>query len=194
MSYYSQEELAQFGFKYLGCAVRLSKKASIYNASNISIGDNSRVDDFCVLSAGKGGVVIGRNVHIAVFSSLIGSGCIEVQDFANISSRVGVYSSNDDYSGEYMSNPTVPSGYTNIVQAPVLIGRHVIIGAGSIILPGITLNKGVGVGALSLVNKDCEAFYMYAGTPARKIGRRSKKLLELEKSLNDEQGRSIEHS
>ena len=187
MVFYSLEELKTMGFKKLGNNVKLSKRASIYNVSNISIGNNSRIDDFCVLSAGEGGIQIGKNVHIAVYSSLIGKGTITLEDFANISSRVAIYSSNDDYSGEYMTNPTVPEQYTNVTHSPVYIGKHTIIGAGSVVLPGVTIEDGVSIGALSLVNKDCISFYIYAGTPAKKNKPRSKKLLELEKQMTDSQ-------
>jgi galactoside O-acetyltransferase len=183
MSFYSQEELAGLGFKRLGRGVSLSRKASIYNASNIEIGDFSRIDDYCVLSAGEGGIVIGRHVHIAVFCSLIGSGGIELGNYSNLSSRVSIYSSNDDYSGEFMTNPTVPSSFTHVAHAPVKIGRHVIIGAGSIVLPGVTLHEGSGVGALSLIKKDCESFGLYVGSPARRVGERSRNLLEMESRL-----------
>lgn len=74
----------------------------------------SRIDEFCVLLAGTGGIVIGNNVHIAVFCSLIGKEVIKINDFANLSSRVSIYSSSDDYSGEYMTNPTIPSHLTNV--------------------------------------------------------------------------------
>jgi galactoside O-acetyltransferase len=184
MAFYSQEQLLGLGFKRLGRGVRLSDRASIHNAANIEIGDGSRIDDFCVLSAGEGGIAIGRNVHVAVFCSLIGAARIEVSDFANLSSRVGVYSSNDDYSGEFMTNPTVPAAYTRVTSAPVVIGRHVVIGAGSIVLPGVTLHEGSGVGALSLVKRDCEPFGMYAGTPAVRIGSRGKGMLERERAFS----------
>ena len=91
--------------------------------------------------------------------------------------------SNDDYSGEFMTNPTVPPEFTHVANAPVRIGRHVIIGAGSIVLPGVTLHEGAGVGALSLIKRDCESFGMYAGSPARPVGVRSRKLLEIESRL-----------
>jgi galactoside O-acetyltransferase len=65
----------------------------------------------------------------------------------------------------------------------VKIGSHVIIGAGSIVLPGVTLEEGVAVGALSLVKKDCEAFGIYMGVPAKRIGGRKRDLLELEQQL-----------
>jgi galactoside O-acetyltransferase len=70
-------------------------------------------------------------------------------------------------------------------SAPVRLGRHVIVGSGTVILPGVTLHDGVAVGALSLVNRDCAAFGVYAGIPVRPIGTRSRKLLELERQFRE---------
>ncbi len=72
----------------------------------------------------------------------MGSARIKVEDYAGLSSCVAVYSSNDDYSGTAMTNPTVPSRFTNVTRRPVTIGRHVIIGSGSVVLPGVTIGEG----------------------------------------------------
>ena len=79
-----------------------------------------------------------------------------------------------------MTNPMVPSEYTGVTHADVFLGKHVIVGSGSVILPGVTLEEGVAVGALSLVHKNCEKFGIYAGSPARRINERKRNLLELE--------------
>jgi len=177
-SFFSKAELTTLNFKAIGKSVKISRKASFYNPNQIEIGDNSRIDDFCVISAGKGGVYIGRNVHIAVYSSLIGQGRIVIEDYANISARVSIFSSNDDYSGNYMTNPTVNTKYTNVTNAPVHIGQHVIIGSGSVILPGVMLGNGACIGALSLVNRNCAPFSINGGIPVRFIKERSKRLLK----------------
>lgn len=183
MAILSQDEIKKIGFLSVGENVLISDKASFYGASRISIGNNVRIDDFCVLSAGAGGIEIGNNIHIAVYTSLIGAGKIVLKDFCNLSSRVAIYSSNDDYSGEYLTNPTIPSEFTNVTNADVYIGKHVIIGSGSVVLPGVRLEQGAAIGALSLVTKDCEEFGIYAGNPARKIKNRKKDLLEVEKNF-----------
>lgn len=183
MAFLSKEQIESMGFKSVGENILLSDKASYYNCKNIDIGNNTRIDDFCVLSAGEGGIEIGQHVHIAIGVSIIGAGKVLVDDFAGLSSRVSVYSSNDDYSGKFMTGPTVPSEFTNVTHAPVVIGRHVIVGSGSVILPNVTLEDGVAVGALSLVTKNCSAFGVYIGTPAKKIKERKRDLLELEKKL-----------
>jgi hypothetical protein len=46
MAYLTDEQLKDMGFKSLGNNVKVSDKASIYNANQIEIGDNSRIDDF----------------------------------------------------------------------------------------------------------------------------------------------------
>lgn len=183
MSYYSEDELQSLGFCSLGKDVRVSRKASVYGANKISIGNHVRIDDFCVLSAGQGGIVLGDYIHLGVYSSIIGGGAVTLEDFVNISSRVSIYSSNDDYSGAAMTNPMVPARYTNIQVADVRICKHVIVGSGSVILPGITVGEGVAVGALSLVNQDCKPFGIYAGVPARRTMERKTDLLELERQF-----------
>ncbi len=177
----SREAIDALGFASVGENVQISDRASFYGVSRIALGNNIRIDDFCVLSAGIGGIAIGNYVHIAVYSSLIGAGQISLSDFCNISSRVSIYSSNDDYSGTTLTNPTVPSEYTGVTHADVFLGKHVIVGSGSVILPGVTLEDGVAVGALSLVTKNCAAFGIYVGNPARRIKERKRDLLEVEK-------------
>jgi galactoside O-acetyltransferase len=183
MAFLTKEELRKIGFKSLGNNVLISDKASIYNASKISIGSNVRIDDFCILSAGGEGIEIGNHIHIACYTSLIGNGKITINDFANLSSRVAIYSSNDDYSGEWMTNPMIPEKFTNVFCAPVQIGKHVIIGSGTLILPNCNIGDGVAIGALSLVKTNCEENFIYAGNPVKKIRPRHQGYITLEEEF-----------
>lgn len=181
MAMLTTEQIRKIGFASVGSGVEISACASFYGASRIKIGNNVRIDDFCLISAGSGGVLIGNFIHIAAYTSLIGAGKIVLEDFCNLSSRVSIYSSSDDYSGASLTNPTVDEEFKNVIHAPVYIGRHVIIGCGSVVLPGVMLEDGAAVGALSLINKNCDAFGIYAGCPARKVKERKRDLLGLEK-------------
>lgn len=181
MSYYSAAELKKIGFKKLGKNVKISSKSSIYAADKISIGNNVRIDDFCILSAGDEGIEIGNNIHIACYTSIIGRKKITISDFANISARVSIYSISDDFSGASLTNPTIPDKYKKLIQAPVKIGRHVVIGNGSIILPGITIEDGSAIGALSLVKNDVKQNNIVAGIPTKNISNRKKDIYKLEK-------------
>jgi dTDP-4-amino-4,6-dideoxy-D-glucose acyltransferase len=187
MAMLDRSKIEEMGFARVGNFVSISDRASFYNCSRIVIGNHVRIDDFCVLSAGPGGIFLGSYIHLAVYSSLIGSGAIRLGDFANISSKVAIYSSSDDFSGEWMTNPTVSEEYTGVIRADVSVGRHVIVGSGSVILPGVVVGDGAAIGALSLVKHECEEFGMYAGTPAKRIGTRLRRVLDLEKEfMSDE--------
>jgi maltose O-acetyltransferase len=59
-------------------------------------------------------------------------------------------------------------GYTKIAR--VAIGRHVYVGAGAIILPGVAIGDGAIVGAASVVTRDVAPGAVVAGNPARPIG------------------------
>lgn len=181
MAFLSKEVLEDMGFKSLGQNVLISDKASIYRPSVIEIGNNVRIDDFCIISPGDDGISIGNSIHIGCQSTLIGRGRITLEDFSNISSKVSIYSSNDDYSGEWMTNPMVPSKFTNVTDAPVKIGKHTIIGASSVILPGVSIGECCSVGSLSLVKESIEEGWIIAGSPSKKIKKRSLQLKELEK-------------
>ena len=61
--------------------------------------------------------------------------------------------------------------------------KHVIIGSGSVILPSVEIKEGTAVGALSLVNKSLDELSIYVGSPARKVNKRSTKILDLEKEF-----------
>jgi len=180
MSFLSREILKDMGFKKLGRNVLISDKASIYRPSVIEIGNNVRIDDFCILSPGDDGIKIGDCIHIGCQSTLIGRGRITLDDFANISSKVSIYSSNDDYSGSWMTSPMVPKEFTNVIDQPVTIGKHTIIGSSSVILPGIEIGKYCAIGSLSLVKKSIEEGWIVGGAPCRKISRRNLNLIDLE--------------
>lgn len=175
MSYYSRGELDLLGFRHLGRNVLISRLASIYFPESISIGDNSRIDDFCTIS---GNVHIGRNVHIAVHSNLAGGVCgISIDDFAGLAYGCHIVAQTDDYSGESMTNPTVPSEFKLESCAPVHIGQHVILGVSTIVLPGVELPDGVAAGAQTLFIESVEPWGIYVGSPARRLKERSRALL-----------------
>lgn len=179
-SFYDCNELMRIGFQNIGTNVLISKKASIYSPELISIGNNVRIDDYCILS---GKISIGSHIHISAYSALYGKYGITLEDFTTISGRNIIYSASDDYSGEYLTNPMIPEKYTNVSGGEVIIKKHSIIGAGCIIMPNLTVEEGTAVGAMSFVNRSTEPWSIYVGIPAKKIKNRRRDLLRLEKEL-----------
>lgn len=85
-----------------------------------------------------------------------------------------------------MTNPTMPSKYTGVQRDDVLIGKHAIVGSGSVVLPGVVLGEGGAVAALSLVTKSCISFGAYS----EKVG---ETYLHLKRQMLHEVGYSCEN-
>lgn len=177
ISFLTGPEVDALGFSSVGENVLISRAAGILGAQNISIGSNVRIDAFSLLTATDGFIEIQNNVHIASYCSLVGRGGVVLKDFSGLSHGVRIFSASDDYSGKFLTNPTVPSSRTNVKVALVQLCEHVIVGANSVILPGVTIGEGSAVGAQSLVNKSLKEWGVYSGTPARFVRARSNDLL-----------------
>jgi acetyltransferase-like isoleucine patch superfamily enzyme len=184
-SFYTPGELKKLKFKAIGKDALISRYARIYDMKLIEIGSNVRIDDFCFLS---GKIKIGSHVHISAYSSLCAGNNkgIVLEDFVNISERVAIFSKTDDFSGATLTNPTIPDKYKNVIEATVILKKHVIIGVGSSLLPGVIMEEGSVLGAKSFLKKSTESWSIYAGLPAKKIKDRKKDLLELEKQFLEE--------
>ncbi len=172
--------------------------AKIITPEVISIGDSVIIDDFVFIMGGER-TIIGSFVHIGAFTSIAGGGEFIMEDFSGLSGGVRIYTGNEDYAGGCLTNPTVPFPYRVASRSFVHIHKHAIVGANSVILPGVVIGEGVAIGANSLVKKDCEPWTTYFGSPAKPIGARPKeKMLELEaqlrKDLYDPYGKYIPKS
>ena len=179
-SFYNEQELKNIGFNKIGKNVMISKKASIYSPSQISLGNNVRIDDFTILS---GKIDIGDYVHISAYTALYGKYGIKIGNFCGCSPRSIIFSATDDFSGEYMISPMVPEECTNIIGGKVIFEDFVQIGANTIVMPKVTIHRGSVTGAFTFVNKELSEWGIYAGIPAKKIKDRNKKILEIYKNI-----------
>jgi acetyltransferase-like isoleucine patch superfamily enzyme len=183
MAWMTNKEISDMNCKAIGTDVLISDRAVIHNPETTEIGNNSRIDDFCILS---GKIVLGKNVHIAVFCNLAGgSEGIEMNDFSGLAYNCQLFTQSDDYSGDTLTNPTIPEKYKNVYRNKIVIGRHVIIGCSSMVFPGVSIGEGCSIGAGSIVNKGLEPWGIYVGSPVRRIKDRQRKLLLLEKEYTN---------
>lgn len=159
---------APSGFRKVGSNVRIFPGAKVFGREHISIGDNVIIDDFVFIYA-TAPMFIGSYVHIASFSSITGGGVVVLEDFSGLSSGVRIISGSEDFLGGGLTNPTVPEKYREVHRSFVHIGRHAIIGANAVVLPGVTVAEGCAVGSGAVVNKSLEPWGVYAGAPARRI-------------------------
>ncbi|UHS58217.1 MULTISPECIES: acyltransferase [Agrobacterium] len=161
--------------------ILIHSTAVIVNFDNIRFGSHIRIDPYVVLSCSD--LMIGNFIHIATASGIFGVAPIVLGDFSNLSSKVLIYSSSDDYSGASMTNPTVPELFKKVENATVEIGRHCIIGAQSTVLPGSILSEGAAVGSGALVKGRLPPWSISVGCPAKPIKERQRGCLTKEAEL-----------
>ena len=180
--YLTDAELRSAGFKSVGREVRVHDRASLYGVENIALGDFARIDDFTVVIA-TGPVTIGRYVSVPNFCFIGGRHGVDLQDFVTLAPGVKIFSASDDYSGEWMTGPVVPRELSGGTHGAVVLEPHVLIGAGSVVLPACHIGEGCSVGALSLVRESLAPWGIYAGVPVRRLRERSRGPLELASRL-----------
>jgi len=173
-SFYSEDDIKNIGFKSFGKNNLISRHASFYKPENIELGDNVRIDDFCILS---GSITIGSFVHVSAYCALYGSNGIILEDYTGLSARTTIYSLIDDFSGENLVGPLVNSNFTKTSGGNVLIKKFSQIGASCIIFPNLIIGEGSAVGAFSLIKNSLDEWNIYAGIPAVKIKERKKDML-----------------
>lgn len=127
------------GCRHVGTAVRLRMPVVVYGADGLSIGDDVDIGEFVVLRA-SGGLTIGNRVLIAAHAVLTTRG-----------------------------HPEQPPRSGRVEDAPVVIGDDVWIGAGAIILPGVTVGEGSIVAAGAVVTRDVAPRTIVGGVPAEPI-------------------------
>lgn len=103
-------------------------------------------------------VTIGKNVVVMPGCLMMSAGGIDIEDDAMIAANVQLISNNHDLDNRWI-----------ITCKPVRICRRAWIGAGSTILPGVTIGENSVVGAGSIVTHEVEPNTIVAGNPARVI-------------------------
>lgn len=101
---------------------------------------------------------VGKNVIIVGNLLAMARGGIIIEDDVKIAANVQLISNNHDvYHREILT------------CRPVLIQKGAWIGAGSTILPGVSVGRYAVVGAASVVTKDVPDYAVVVGNPARVI-------------------------
>ena len=175
-SFLTPDEVREAGFRSVGDKVLISRFARFYGAEKMTIGNDVRIDDFCILS---GEIKLGNFIHISAYSALYGKFGIEMDDYSGLSPRCTVFSATDDFSGDWLIGPMVNQDLTSVTGGRITIGKFTQLGAGCIVLPGAKIGEGVTVGAMSLINHHLDNWGIYKGIPAIFYKDRSKKLLDL---------------
>jgi len=186
-AYYSRR------LKHMGRNVVIELGVQIQNPGYVSIGDNTWIDKFVILIAGKplqGRITyhkanhnypgqpfeihIGRNCHIAPFVLIQGHGGFWLGDNSTIASGCKVYSfshhyrnlaDRDDPRRDFMFTSQASLKDQSMISGPVMVEDETALGLNSTIMPGITIGKGSWIGSMSLVTSDIPSGMVATGNP-----------------------------
>jgi acetyltransferase-like isoleucine patch superfamily enzyme len=158
-----QYSLDQFG--RLGTGVVIESGVLVFHPENIEIGDNVYVGHATIL---KGyyinKLIIGAGTWIGQQCFFHSAGGLSIGENVGIGPAVKIITSS--HAEEGIDKPILRS---RIDLAPVRIEADVDIGIGAIILPGVTVGRGVQVAAGAVVAHDIAPYSVVAGVPARTL-------------------------
>ena len=113
-------------------------------------------------------ISIGRGTIIGDESKLDGRNGITIGDNVNFSTGVWIWTSQHDLND--------PLFATNEKGGRVIIRDRVWVSTRTIILPKVIIDEGVVIAAGAVVTHNCQAFTVYGGVPAKRIGDRNRNL------------------
>ncbi len=124
---------------------------------------NSPHNRLAILFHRMRGIKIGKNVYFdrGVFIDTSRPHLVTIQDDVEIGPNAMIIATDSSYNHIFKEVP--------ILYKEIIIEKKAYIGAGAIILPGITVGESAIVGAGSLVTKDVPSRSVVIGVPARII-------------------------
>lgn len=135
------------------------KKLKKYLKSFKHHGENCFIQ-FPVQIEGREFIKLGNHVSINAFVHIWGQGGITIGNDTLIASHVALVSVTHDTKAIKFSE--------SIIEKPIRIGNNVWLGSHCVIMPGITIEDNVIVGAGSVVTKDLKKNGVYTGVPAKR--------------------------
>lgn len=134
---------------------------------NPQIADDARVDAFCVLT---GSVIVGKRVHVGTGSRLLGgSGTILLKPFSGISMGVTLLSASDNYTSGHAIGPCFDDDLRKVKVGDVTLEEFAVVGAHSVVMPGVRLGWGAALGACSFLTRDIPPGEVWFGCPAKRV-------------------------
>lgn len=164
----------------LGEHTIVGKTVRIRKPGRVAIGDYSIIDDFTYVSCG---LTVGLYSHIGANSVLIGGDAhITIGNFVNIAPGCRLIASSHDFAQGGLTGPTIPAEYAApAITSNISLADHVLLGTGTVVLPGVQLPEGVSTGAMTLITTrtKLEPWTLYVGSPARPLRRREEEAIKL---------------
>ena len=145
-----------------GSRIRCNVRIDVFPYNNFYIGERSIVEDFTVINNGVGEVLIGDNTIVGIGNVVIGP--VEIGNNVMLAQNIVVSALNHNY-----SNIDISPKEQGVDCRRIIIADNVWIGANSVITPGVSIGKHAVIGAGSVVTKNVPAYSVVVGSPAKVI-------------------------
>lgn len=155
-----------------GEGVRIYPMAKIAFPHVVDLGANCKIRDFVFIFAGEG-VKIGEYTDVQPHTVIWGGGLTIIGDRVSTGPGTVFLSATYSHAAGLKMVDGMSAGESKVLGGRLEVGNDVYIGARSVIMP-VKIGEGCVIGAGSFVNKDCEPWGIYVGSPARRIGERPK--------------------
>lgn len=153
-----------------GEGVKIYPMAKIAFPQVVDIGSHSKIRDFAFIFAGEG-VKIGEYSDFQPHTIIWGGGLTIIGDRVSTGPGTVFLSATYSHAAGLKMVDGMGEGESVTLGGRLVVGNDVYIGARSTIMP-VTIGEGCVIGAGSFVNKDCEPWGIYVGSPARRIAER----------------------
>lgn len=144
--------------------IRSRTRLDVFPYNKFQIGDNSVIEDFSTINNGVGDVIIGDHTIIGIGNVVIGP--VTIGNDVMLAQNIVISGLNHGY-----EDITVSPRLQKEVCKQVIIADNVWIGANAVITPGVTIGKHSIIGAGSVVTKNVSAYTVVVGNPAKAIKR-----------------------
>lgn len=145
-----------------GSIIRCRNRMDVFPFNRFAIGIRSTIEDFVTINNGVGDVIIGDYSMIGIGSVIIGP--VTIGNHVMLAQNIVVSGLNHGY-----EDPQTPPSLQKEIRKQIIISDDVWIGANSVLTAGITIGKHVVVGAGSVVTKSIPDYCVAVGNPARII-------------------------
>lgn len=146
----------------VGSIVRSRTRLDVFPYNNFTLGAKSVVEDFSVINNGVGDVFIGDNTIVGLSSVIIGP--VSVGDNVMFAQHVVVSGLNHGY-----KDVNIPPALQKVECSMIIISDDVWIGANSVITAGVKIGKHSIIGAGSVVTKSVPDYCIAVGNPAKVV-------------------------
>lgn len=142
--------------------IRGNVRLDVFPFNKFSIGTKSIIESFSTINNGVGNVSIGDQSIVGIGSVVIGP--VSIGNHVMLAQNIVISGLNHGY-----ENVEIPPAFQKVTTAPIVIEDDVWIGANSIVTAGVTIGKHSVIGGGSVVTKDVPPYSVAVGNPAKII-------------------------